>query len=83
MTIRDGRDDVYDSGGGLKKIVTIVTDRHGDFREGNHCKGCNAFAYEKACGTGFLNGGFRQDDGIFGFAEIRAEKLYSAVANEV
>ena len=29
MTIRDGRDDVYDSGGDLKKIVTIVTDRHG------------------------------------------------------
>ena len=27
--MRDGRDDVYDSGGGLKKIVTIVTHRHG------------------------------------------------------
>ena len=29
VTIRDGRDDVYDNSGGLKKIVTIVTHRHG------------------------------------------------------
>ena len=26
--MRDGRDDVFDSGGGLKKTVTIDTDRH-------------------------------------------------------
>ena len=30
-TIRDGRDDVLDSGGGLKKIVAIVAHRRGDF----------------------------------------------------
>jgi len=35
--MRDGRDDVFDSGGGLKKTVTIVTDRHARFRRG--CKG--------------------------------------------
>jgi len=29
VTICDGRDDVCDSGGGLKKTVTIVTHRHG------------------------------------------------------
>ena len=28
VTMRDGRDDVFDSGGGLKKTVTIDTDRH-------------------------------------------------------
>jgi hypothetical protein len=27
--MRDGRDDVFESGGGPKKTVTIVTDRHG------------------------------------------------------
>ena len=36
VTIRVGRDDVYDSGGGLKKTVTIVTDRHGEF--GRECR---------------------------------------------
>ena len=29
MTMRDGRDDVFGTGGGLKKTVTIDTDRHG------------------------------------------------------
>ena len=37
MTMRDGRVDVCGSGGGLKKTVTIDTDRHGKFRRG--CKG--------------------------------------------
>ena len=35
--MRDGRDDVFDSSGGLKKTVTIDTDRHARFRRG--CKG--------------------------------------------
>ena len=29
--MRDGRDDVFDSGGGPQKTVTVVTDRHGKF----------------------------------------------------
>jgi len=29
--MRDGRDDVFDSGGGLKKAVTIDTERHAWF----------------------------------------------------
>ena len=33
MTIRDDRDDVYGTGDGLKKIVTIDTHRHGDKRQ--------------------------------------------------
>ena len=35
--MRDGRDDVFDSGPGIKNIVTIDTDRHAWFRRG--CKG--------------------------------------------
>ena len=37
MTMRDGRVDVFDSGGGVINTVTIDTDRHGKFRRG--CKG--------------------------------------------
>jgi len=35
--MRDGRDDVFGTGGGLKKTVTIDTDRHAGFQRG--CKG--------------------------------------------
>ena len=35
--MRDGRVDVFDSGGGVKNTVTIDTDRHARFRRG--CKG--------------------------------------------
>ena len=41
--MRDGRDDVFEYGGGVKNTVTIDTDRHGAF--GGECreslrKGC-------------------------------------------
>ena len=34
MTMCDGRVDVFDSGGGLKKTVTIDTDRHAEISAG-------------------------------------------------
>ncbi|MBQ5523620.1 MAG: hypothetical protein IIT86_12600 [Oscillospiraceae bacterium] len=45
--MRDGRDDVFDSGGGLKKTVTIVTtvtesfggDAREPFSKGAPCRG--------------------------------------------
>ncbi len=73
MTIRDGRDDVYDSGGGLKKIVTIVTGLCGGKR-------CNAFDGENAYVVGHLSGRFQQDDGMIGLAGKRLDMRYSVAA---
>ncbi len=37
VTMRDGRDGLFDTGPAVKNIVTIVTDRHAWFRR--ECKG--------------------------------------------